>query len=56
MVRTDNGGGQAGLAFTHGVELLVRAEDAAAAKDMLGIEGFESGSDELPDAEDSENS
>jgi len=42
MVRSDNEGGQSpGLAFTRGVELLVRAEDAAAAKDMLASEGLD---------------
>ena len=42
MVRSDNEGGQSpGLAFTRGVELLVRAEDAAAAKDMLDSEGLD---------------
>jgi hypothetical protein len=42
MVRSDNEGGQSpGLAFTRGVELLVRAEDAAAANDMLDSEGLD---------------
>ena len=42
MVRSDNQGSQSpGLAFSRGVELLVRAEDAAAAKDMLDSEGFD---------------
>jgi hypothetical protein len=36
MVRSDNKGGQTpGLAFSQGVELLVRADDVAAANDML---------------------
>ena len=53
MVRSDNKGGQTpGLAFSQGVELLVRADDVAAANDMLGIEGFDRGIPELPDAED----
>src|SRR5712691_8006872 len=57
MVRSDNEGGQAPwLAFSQGVELLVRADDVAAANDMLGIEGFDRGIPELPDAEDLENS
>ena len=57
MVRSDNEGGQSpGLGFTQGVELLVRAGDVAAANDMLGVEGLDSGSPELPDAEDLENS
>jgi hypothetical protein len=57
MVRSDNEGVQSpGLAFSRGVELLVRANDAAAANDMLGIEGFDKGSPEVPDAEDVENS
>jgi|SRR2546427_6686323 len=51
MVRSDNKGGQS-LAFSQGVELLVRADDVAAANDMLGIEGFDRGIPELPDAED----
>ena len=43
MVRSDNKGGQTpGLAFSQGVELLVRAEDVTAANDMLGIEGLDS--------------
>ena len=42
MVRSDNEGGQSpGLAFTRVVELLVRAEDAAAAIDMLDSEGLD---------------
>jgi hypothetical protein len=42
VVRSDNKGGQTpGLAFSQGVELLVRADDVAAANDMLGIEGFD---------------
>src|SRR5215467_5366461 len=57
MVRSDNEGGQSpGLAFTRGVELLVRANDVAAANDMLGIEGLDRGSPEVPDAEDLEKS
>jgi hypothetical protein len=57
MVRSDNKGGQTpGLAFTQGVELLVRADDVEAANDMLGIEGFDRGSPAAPDAEDVENS
>src|SRR5262245_61204072 len=57
MVRSDNKGGQnPGLAFSQGVELLVRADDVAAANDMLGIEGFDRDSPDLPDAEDGKNS
>jgi hypothetical protein len=57
MVRSDNKGGQTpGLAFSQGVELLVRGDDVGAANDMLGIEGFDSGTPNLPDAEDVENS
>jgi len=41
MVRSDNGGGQSGLSFSRGVELLVRADDADAANDILGVEGIE---------------
>jgi hypothetical protein len=42
MVRSDNKGGQTpGLAFSQGVELFVRANDVAAANDVLGIEGFD---------------
>jgi hypothetical protein len=45
MVRSDDKGGQnPALAFTRGVELLVRADDAAAATDMLDSEGIEGGS------------
>ena len=40
MVRSDNKGGET-LAFSQGVELLVRAEDVTAANDMLGIEGLD---------------
>jgi hypothetical protein len=43
MVRSDNEGGQSpGLAFGRGVELLVRADDLAAAEDMLDVEGIDS--------------
>src|SRR5262245_56520608 len=57
MVRSDNEGGQSpGLAFSRGVELLVRANDVAAANDMLGIEGFDGASPGLSDAEDVEDS
>jgi len=57
MVRSDNKGGQTpGLAFSQGVELLVRADDVGAANDVLCIEGLDSGSPNLPDAEDVENS
>jgi len=57
MVRTDNEGGQSpGLAFSQGVELLVRADDVTAANDMLGIEGLDMGNPELPDVEDVEDS
>ena len=57
MVRSDNEGGQSpGLAFSRGVELFVRANDAAAANDMLGSEGFDKSSPEVADAEDVENS
>src|SRR5262249_30860697 len=41
MVRSDNKGGET-LAFSWGVELLVRADDVTAANDMLGIEGLDS--------------
>ncbi|PYS44943.1 MAG: hypothetical protein DMG13_33080 [Acidobacteria bacterium] len=42
MVRSDNEGGQSpGLSFSRGVELLVRANDADAANDILGVEGIE---------------
>jgi hypothetical protein len=42
MVRSDDKGGQnPALGFTRGAELIVRAEDAAAANDMLGSEGIE---------------
>jgi hypothetical protein len=42
MVRSDNECGQSpGLAFSRGVELLVRAPDVAAANDMLDSEGFD---------------
>ena len=57
MIRSDNKGGQTpGLAFSQGVELLVRADDLAAANDMLGIEGFDTASPELPDEEDANHS
>ena len=57
MVRTDNKGGQTpGLAFSQGIELLVRADDVGAANDMLGIEGLDGASPGLPDAEDVEDS
>jgi hypothetical protein len=52
MVRSDNEGGQSpGLAFSQGVELLVRADDVGAANDMLDVEGFDKGSPELPEEE-----
>jgi hypothetical protein len=42
MVRSDNEGGQSpGLSFARGVELLVRADDVEAAKDILGVQGGE---------------
>jgi len=42
MIRSDNEGGQSpALSFNRGVELLVRAIDADAAKDILGVEGME---------------
>ena len=42
MVRSDNEGGQSpGLSFSRGVELLVRANDADAANNILGVEGIE---------------
>jgi hypothetical protein len=48
MVRTNNEGGQSpGLAFSRGVELLVRADDVAAANDMLGLEGLDRDNPEL---------
>ena len=57
MIRTDNKGGQTpGLAFSQGVELLVRADDVGAANDMLGIEGFDGASPGLSDPEDVEGS
>ena len=57
IIRSDNEGGQSpGLAFSQGVELLIRAEDVEAANDMLGIEGFDKGSPEVPDAEDKKKS
>ena len=57
MVRSDNEGGQSpGLAFSRGVELLVKANDVAAANDMLGIEGLDEASPGLSDAEDVEGS
>jgi hypothetical protein len=53
MVLSDNKGGQSpGLAFGQGVELLVRADDVAAANDMLGLEGLDRGNPESPDVED----
>jgi hypothetical protein len=42
MVQSDNGGGQSCLAFDRGVELLVRADDLAAAEDMVDVEGIKS--------------
>src|SRR5215831_7657758 len=57
MVRSDNKGGQTpGLAFSQGVELLVRADDVGAANDMLGIEGLDGASPGLSDAKDVEGS
>src|SRR5262245_8426739 len=57
MVRTDNKGGQIpGLAFSQGVELLVRVDDVGAANDMLGIEGFGGASPGLSGADDVEDS
>src|SRR5262249_26461339 len=42
MIRSDNEGGRSpGLSFAPGVELLVRANDADAADDVLGVEGIE---------------
>ena len=41
MVRSDNKGEET-LAFSRGVALLVRADDATAANDMLVIEGLDS--------------
>jgi hypothetical protein len=42
MIRSDNEGGQSpALAFNRGVELLVLANDAQAANDVLGVEGIE---------------
>ena len=42
MIRSDNEGGQSpGLSFTRGAELLVRADDVAAAEDILAVEGIE---------------
>ena len=56
MVSSDNQGGQSpGLAFTQGVELLVRADDLAAANDVLGIEGLDTGTPGERDAEDPQN-
>ena len=41
MIRSDNEGGQSpGLSFSRGVELLVRADDAQAANDVLAVEGI----------------
>jgi hypothetical protein len=41
IVRSDNKGGQSpALAFSRGVELVVRSDDVAAANDVLGIEGL----------------
>jgi hypothetical protein len=40
-IGSDNNGGQT-LAFSRGVALLVRADDATAANDMLDIEGLDS--------------
>jgi len=57
VIRSDDKGRQTpGLAFSQGVELLVRADDVTAANDMLGSEGFDSRNPELPDAEDMDNS
>jgi hypothetical protein len=56
MVQSDDQGGQSpGLAFSRGVQLLVTADDVAAANDVLDIEGLEGRSPELPDAEGTEN-
>ena len=55
MVRSGNKGGES-LAFSPGVELLVRADDVAAANDMLGLEGLDGGNPELQDEEDGEDS
>ena len=47
MVRSDNEGGQSpALAMTRGAELMVRAEDLAAANDMLDVEGIADAEDE----------
>jgi len=54
IVQSDNEGGQSpGLAFSRGVELIVRADDVGAANDMLDMEGFDKG---MPAAEDAEPS
>ena len=54
IVQSDNEGGQSpGLAFSRGVELIVRADDVGAANDMLNMEGFDKG---VPGAEDAESS
>ena len=50
MVRSDNKGGET-LAFSRGVELLVRADDATAANDMLGSEGLDSSKDRFIEPE-----
>jgi hypothetical protein len=51
MVRSDNEGGQSpGLTFTRGAELLVRADDAEAADDMLDVEGIAGRGSEPPEA------
>jgi hypothetical protein len=41
MVVSDNGGGQSHLAFSRGVELLVRADDLDTAVDVLSVEGVD---------------
>ena len=39
MIRSDDGGGlRPGLAFANGVDLIVRAEDADAAAEIIGVE------------------
>lgn len=39
MIRSDNSGGQSpGLAFTRGIELLVRSEDAEEATEILSVD------------------
>jgi hypothetical protein len=57
MIRTDDEGGQSpGLAFGRGIELWVRKEDFAAARDMLDIEGLDGGDREASEETDDEES